>query len=286
MKILNITLNFKKKISSNFENSLCFPTFKFMHCIFLEWCTIGFDDRETRLVDFTYNGRCVGMFDRSRNEEMRHFRMNWALIRNDSYEAKTRTELAFTQQEISGGFPVEGLHGTYPPRGYVATLGKYSSKVIKVLNTLKEVNWIDRLTKPLIIDTVTYNAHTNLFTRIRIVIEQPSTGNTIIHGKIRSFVLYTYVGNSGIVTLMLQFVWLIVMIYMTVKMIRGIIKQKRAYFLSNYWNILRLIGVTFAVLAAVTFVVKVVFAAKLIERVKNELGKPILTSCESTQEIL
>ena len=77
------------------------------------------------------------------------------------------------------------------------------------------------------------------------------------------------------VTLMLQFVWLIVVTYMTVKMIRGIIKQKRAYFSSNYWNTLRLIGLTFAVLAAVTFVVKVIFAAKLIERVKNELGKPI-----------
>ena len=70
------------------------------------------------------------------------------------------------------------------------------------------------------------------------------------------------------------------------EMIRGIIKQKRAYFSSNYWNILRLIGLTFAALAAVTFVVKVIFAAKLIERVKNELGKLILTSRESTQEIL
>ena len=57
------------------------------------------------------------------------------------------------------------------------------------------------------------------------------------------------------VTLLLQIVWLIVMIYMTAKMIKGIIKQKGTYFLSNYWNVLRFIGLTFAVLAAVTFVV-------------------------------
>ena len=215
------------------------------------------------------------MFDTG-NEERRNFKTNWTLITNNSYEAKTRTELAFIYQDHSDGSYVAGLHGIYPATGgYVATLGNYMSKVTKVLRSLKENNWIDRFTKALIIDTVTYNAYTNLFTRIRIVIEQPSIGNTVIHGKIRSFVLYTYVGNSGMVTLMLQFVWLIVVTYMTVKMIRGIIKQKRAYFSSNYWNILRLIGLTFAILAAVTFVVKVIFAAKLIERVKNELGKPI-----------
>ena len=238
----------------------------------LKFCATEADDRKT---DFTFNGRCVRMFDSNSNEEMRHFKVNWTLVANDSYEAKTRTELAFTQQEMSGGFYVEGLHGTYPSRGYVATLGKYTSKVTKVLNTLKESNWIDRLTKALIIDTVTYNAYTNLFTRIRIVVEQPSIGNTIIHGKIRSFVLYTYVGNEGMMVILLQVVWLIVMIYMTVKMIGGIIKQRRIYFTSNYWNILRLIGLTFAVLAAVTFVVKVIFTMKLIERVKNELGKLI-----------
>ena len=213
------------------------------------------------------------------HEERGNFKTNWTLITNDSYAAKTRTELAFIYQEHSDGSYVDGLHGIYPATGgHVATLGNYMSKVTKVLRSLKENSWIDRLTKALIIDTVTYNAYTNLFTRIRIVIEQPSIGNTAIQGKIRSFVLYTYVGNSGMVTLMLQIIWLILMIYMTVKMISGIIKKKRAYFSSNYWNILRLIGLTFAVLAAVTFFVKVIFAAKLIERVKNELGKLILAS--------
>ena len=220
------------------------------------------------------------------HEETRNFRTNWTLITNDSYQIKTRVEMAFMYQENLDGLSVVGLHGIYPARGYVATLGKYMSKVMEVLNSLKENNWIDRLTKALIIDTVTYNAYTNLFTRIRIVVEQPSIGNTVIGAKTRSFVLYNYVGNAGMVTLMLQVVWLVVMIYMTVKMIREIINQRRAYFTSNYWNILRLIGLTFAVMAAVTFVVKVIFAMMLIEKVKNELGKFLLTSHHVTQEIL
>ena len=252
-----------------------YPIRNIIVLLLLEFCTTEVDNNETGFVDFTYNGRCVRMFDSNNNEEMRHFKVNWTLIANVSYEAKTITELAFTHQKMSGGYYVEGLHGAYPPRGYVATLGKYTSKITKVLNTLKKNNWIDRHTMALIADIVTYNANTNLFIRIRIVIEQPSIGNTVIHGKIRSFVLYTYVGNAGMMVILLQIVWLIVMIHMTVKMIRGIMKQEMAYFTSNYWNILRFIGLTFAVMAAVTFVVKVILTTELIERVKNELGKLI-----------
>ena len=212
------------------------------------------------------------MFDTSHEEE-RDFKPNWTLVSNNSYNARTRTELAFIHQESADGFTVQGFHGFYPARGFVANLGKYMSKVLKTLGVLRENNWIDRLTKALIIDTVTYNANTNLFTRIRVVIEQPSIGNIVIQGQIRSFVLYTYIGNSGMVTLLLQFAWLIVMIYMTVKMVKGIVKQRKAYFTSNYWNMWRCIGLMFAVLAAVTFIVKVIFAMKLIERVKTEFGK-------------
>ena len=190
-----------------------------------------------------------------------------------SPEVQTDLERAFINVDTDGGFFIEGLHGYYPSRGYVANLGKYKRKIDESINKLKENNWIDRLTKALIIDAVTYNANTNLFSRIRIVIEQPAIGNIIVHGNIRSFVLYTYIGDTGTVTLMLQLVWLFVLIYMTVKMMRGIIKQKREYFTSNYWNILRLFGLMSAILASVTFVVKVIFAMQLIEKVKNELGK-------------
>ena len=212
------------------------------------------------------------MFDKE-TEERENFQVNWTPIKNASYEPKTRTELSFTQQDVSEGFYVEGLLGSYPPRGYISSLGKYSSKVIQTLNTLKDTNWIDRFTRALLIDTVTYNANTNLFTRIKIIIEQTPFGNTIIHGKIRSFVLYSYVGNSGMVTLMMQFLWLLVLIYMTVKMIKGIIQLRTKYFTSNYWNILRCIGIICAVMAAITFVIKVIFAMKVIEKVKNELGE-------------
>ena len=276
-------INAMTKFMDSFYEMNHFCTLKTFD-LFAEFCTkLSFlEETEINLSEFTYNGKCVKMFSTG-HEETGNFKKDWTLITNDSYEAKTRTELAFIHQENLDGLPVVGLHGIYPTRGYVATLGKYMSKITDVLKSLKENNWIDRFTKALIIDTVTYNANTNLFTRIRIVIEKPSIGNTVIQANIHSFVLYTYVGSAGMVTLMLQVAWLIVMIYMTVRMVRGIIKQRSSYFTSNYWNILRLIGLTFAVLAAVTFVVKVVFTMKLVERVKNELGKLLLISYESTQ---
>ena len=73
---------------------------------------------------------------------------------------------------------------------------------------------VDRLTKALIMDVVTYNVNTNLFTRIKIVVEQSSVGTMFIGNETRSFVLYNYVGDSGTVTLMMQVIWMIVMIYL------------------------------------------------------------------------
>ena len=220
------------------------------------------------------NIKCVGMFSGSR-EETRHFQPNWTHLLHDTTESDNAVEIAFTHQKVEGGFHIRGQHGNYPPRGYVATLGQYSKKIQESLNMLKKSNWVDRLTKALIIDVVTYNGNTNLFTRIRMIIEQPSIGNLVVSGHIRTFVLYMYVGNTGTVTLILQFVWLVIMTFMTVKMIRGIIKQKKTYFSSNYWNIWRFIGLTLAVSTAIAFLVKVILAMKLIDKLRNEFGKYI-----------
>ena len=221
------------------------------------------------------NSKCVGMFSGS-GEETRHFQPNWAHVLNDTSEANSAVEIAFTHQKVEGGFHIRGQHGNYQPRGYVATLGQFSRKIQGALNMLKKTNLVDRLTKALIIDVVTYNGNTNLFTRIRMIIEQPSIGNLVVSGHIRTFVLYMYVGNAGTVTLMLQFVWLIVMTFMTVKMIRAIIKQKKTYFSSNYWNIWRFLGLTFSVSTTISFLVRVILAMKLIEKLKNEFGKYML----------
>ena len=212
------------------------------------------------------------MFQAS-NEETRNFHPNWTEKSSSNFRAQTGLELAFTNRRNEGALYIEGLFGNYPPRSYVATIGKYKRKIDENLYLLKRHNWIDRLTKAVIVDVVTYNANTNLFTRVRIIIEQPSIGNLIVHGNIRSFILYTYLGDAGTVTLIMQLVWLIVMIYMTVKMIRGIIKQKKSYFTSNYWSILRLFGLAFAFLAAITSVIKIILAMMLIEKLKNELGE-------------
>ena len=207
------------------------------------------------------------------NEETRSFLPNWTEVPNTTYKAVTGLEMAFTNQKNEGGLYIEGFHSNYPPRSYVATIGKYRRKIDENLNSLKKNNWIDRLTKVIIVDVVTYNANTNLFSRVRIVIEQPSIGNLIVHGNIRSFILYTFHGDAGTVILLMQLVWLVVIIYVTVKMIRGILKQKKAYFTSNYWSILRLSGLVFAVLTAITSLVKIILAMKFIEKVKNELGE-------------
>lgn len=140
---------------------------------------------------------------------------------------------------------------------------------------MEEIKWIDRLTRALIIDVMTYNANSNLFSRVRVLMEQSAIGTFFIRSQTRSIVLYNYVGTAGMIILLMQVAWLTVMTYMTMKTIQGLITQKLRYFSSNYWNISRTLGLSIAAVAAMTYIVKVIYSMKVVEEFKNNLGKII-----------
>ena len=225
------------------------------------------------------NGRCVKPYDDS-EEETRDFYPNWTLHENvDSVlinQTNHKDLEPFGFQKNTGHLGTMGFLSVFPGRGYVATLGSYKNKAIRKLDKLKEQGWIDRLTKGLIMDVLTYNANTNLFTRIRIVVEQSSMGYMFIGNETRSFTLYNYIGDTGTITLAMQVVWILILIIMISRMIKGISALGKKYFISSYWNILRLCVLMSSIAAAITFVAKVIVTSMVMNSIKNELGKHLL----------
>ena len=85
--------------------------------------------------------------------------------------------------------------------------------------------------------------------------------------------LYNYVGDSGAITALMQLAWVVMVLVILVRVVRGVVRQGRQYFTATYWNVLRAAGVLASLVTMVTFVVKVVLTAKVMESVQNELGK-------------
>ena len=83
----------------------------------------------------------------------------------------------------------QGRYGTYDGSGYVADLAQYERSYGYFqtnLNELHEHVWLDRATRALFIDMLTYNPSVNLFSSIRLIFEMPFTGGIFPSYKIES----------------------------------------------------------------------------------------------------
>lgn len=61
------------------------------------------------------------------------------------------------------------------------------------INELKEIKWIDRQTRAVVVELTTYNTPTNLFTSIALLLELPSTGGAFSMSRIMSTYVFRYV---------------------------------------------------------------------------------------------
>ena len=132
--------------------------------------------------------------------------------------------------------------------------------------------WADRRTRALFVDFVLFNAYTNLFTIVKFVFEVPACGGLVESHDIDSIRLYTYVGEAGLVLLIMQLLWLLIFLVSTVREIRILLKDRKAY-CSSGWNCLKLSNVAVVCVAIAAFTLKSVYIQLTVEEVKNNIGE-------------
>ena len=132
--------------------------------------------------------------------------------------------------------------------------------------------WADRRTRALFIDFVFFNAYTNLFTIVKYVYEVSACGSLVEFHDIDSIRLYTYVGEHGLVLLIMQLLWLLTFTISTVREIICIVQNRNLYFKES-WNWLKLANIVVVCGTMVAFALKSVYIQLTVEEVKNNIGK-------------
>ena len=132
--------------------------------------------------------------------------------------------------------------------------------------------WADRRTRALFIDFVFFNACTNLFTIVKYVYEISASGSLIEFHDIDSIRLYTYVGEHGLVLLIMQLLWLLIFIISTVREIIFMMRNRKLYFKES-WNWFKLANIVVVCGTMVAFALKSVYIQLTVEEVKNNIGK-------------
>jgi hypothetical protein len=168
--------------------------------------------------------------------------------------------------------PVAGEIYEYDGGGYAITLGTNYEGAVAILNRLFHTNWLDELTRFVIIEFTLFNGFTNLFSSVKIIAEVPETGGIfIIQEGVETYRLYNYVGGMGLVLMMIQSIWLIVVTATTAQTVIGIIRQ-RVKFFKNFWNVVELTNLFCAIMILVTFSIRIWLTIQAVEELKNNKG--------------
>jgi polycystin 1L2 len=153
------------------------------------------------------------------------------------------------------------------------SLGRSYEKGQKLIEELRLQNWMNQLTRAMIIDFSLFNANVNLFISVTLSFEMTSMGSIIPDYQIKIFRLYDHVGGYGIIVYLFELLFIIFTIYSIVHEILLIIKEKRLYF-DKFWNIISFLTAIFSLTTIIMYGTKKTLTRLAIRSLrKSEMGK-------------
>ncbi len=108
------------------------------------------------------------------------------------------------------------------------------------------MNWLDQLTRAVIIDFSLYNANVNLFVAVTLSFEMTSIGSVIQDHQIKIFRLYDHIGGYGVLVYIFELMFVIFTIYSVIHEIVLLVKQRDEYF-RKFWNIISFLTAIFSI---------------------------------------
>ena len=134
--------------------------------------------------------------------------------------------------------PIFTKYNDYFGGGYVFKLETQSSNdlIMKEISILKELSWIDKRTRAVIIELNLYNINLNLFSYNSIVFEILPTGSVLKFAKFNPLFIYnTQNDPSGQFSIAFNVLLILMITFFMIKEIRSMIKLGKSYFL-QFWN--------------------------------------------------
>ncbi|XP_065671371.1 uncharacterized protein LOC100214107 isoform X13 [Hydra vulgaris] len=210
---------------------------------------------------------CLSSYN-SAVEETQDFDFNWT--RPIKYKSPinpfTMPWRYQTWQELDG-YPYRTDLDTYYGGGYaVEIFPKWNNKAI--LDRMKELRWIDRRTRAIIIEYALFNAATNYFTMATIFLEFPASGGVVPSFTVLTFKLYISLTGSKAI-LGSHIIFVLMTILFAVRECRLLLRTGIKYFI-EFWNLVEAVLVILSVIAVGIFFFKNHLAKDLLERMTDK----------------
>ena len=172
--------------------------------------------------------------------------------------------------------------GTYDGGGYVVSLKDTHKYALEMIRSLKAKNWITKYTRALFLECTIYNVNSNLFTNIKALFEFSEVGGISYRTYIESFRPYPYVSTWDFMLLVLQLLWVCVTIYMFIKFIIKLRRNKRNV-VGTFWICLEGMILFLNTSAVVTYICRIAAVINAVETIKNNEGEYLIINFENRQ---
>ena len=134
------------------------------------------------------------------------------------------------------GSPIEGTYDTYDGSGYLYEMRGKLSYIQGNLSLLRQMNWIDRQTRAVLVEFSAYNPNINLVMVSTILIEFLSSGSILTMAKFDPLNLFSESGGIISFKTMCQLIFVAFIVYFIIVEMREMLNTDIKEYLSEFWS--------------------------------------------------
>ncbi|XP_044754631.1 uncharacterized protein LOC123313712 isoform X2 [Coccinella septempunctata] len=170
--------------------------------------------------------------------------LNYTPAWNNTIPEFHRSRLGYVWGHQAGiGQMFFGLAGFYDSGGYVAYLGRTIENSYVNFNYLKRYNWLDPLTRAIIIEFCLYNVNKNHFHFAEVVLEKTPAGFINKDVTVKTERVVKYSTKSQEIALVFSIVFMGLVLGLCIRTVIRIIKTK-VWYRSDLWHIVDVLIIT------------------------------------------
>lgn len=178
---------------------------------------------------------CSGQRGQLLDEESKDFCATWTF--NETFTGACKwDEFKYKSSSELGTYTYQGKLGFYTGGGYVFSLAGPQNTLFQRMDDLQKNQWIDKNTRALILEFSVYNANVNLFAICTVIAEFNEGGGIVPKWRFEPIRLIKNAGIKGFIVTACELLFVIAIIFFTLRELWEMKKQRCAYF-ASYWNI-------------------------------------------------
>ena len=154
----------------------------------------------------------------------------------------------------------------------MANLGETKENALKVIETLKNNSWIDSQTRAIVIEMSTYNAVSNLFCVMTLVVEFLPTNGVFHFTDFKIARLFTFGGSYETFLVICEFAILVFFIAFIYQELKQLYRMRKGYF-KEFWNCIEFVLIILVFSSVGMFFTRVMLVENAISRLEENPGK-------------